>query len=163
MEFDIETLKPTYRLNIGQFGMSNAIKIARRLKLPKELLNRAHKYLRRRKGRGPELSRLQQLREEAEKARSDALAATHIAHQQKEEYEQRLAQLERETAQMAAMKEWRNKLQPNETVWTQKFGKMAKVIRIDHRKAMVVVSVGLGQWEVPFEDVLPQEPMRSDQ
>ncbi len=48
VEFDAETLLPTYRLHIGQYGMSNALKIARRLKLPRELLRSAHRYLRRR-------------------------------------------------------------------------------------------------------------------
>src|SRR5205085_2764798 len=53
VEFNVETLKPTYRLHIGQFGMSNALKIARPLKLPRDLLKRAHKYLRRRQRRAP--------------------------------------------------------------------------------------------------------------
>src|SRR5207247_6356598 len=86
VEFDVETLRPTYRLLIGQFGMSNALKIARRLKLPRDLLRRAHRYLKRRQRRAPEMAQLQQLREEAEKARQEALVAQHEADLPTEEY-----------------------------------------------------------------------------
>jgi DNA mismatch repair protein MutS2 len=158
VEFDIETLRPTYRLHIGQFGMSNALKIARRLKLPRELLKRAHRYLKRRQGRGPELTRLQQLREEAEKARSEAMAAQHEAVLQRDEFAKKTAQLQQEAEAAAALREWRQKLQPNEVVWSPKFGKMAKVTRVDHRKGSLFISVGIGQWEVGFDEVYPREP-----
>ena len=156
VEFNIETLRPTYRLHIGQFGMSNALKIAKRLKLPRELLKRARRYLKRRKGKTGELTRLQQLREEAEKARSEALAAQHSADQQREEYEKKLAELKQEAAATAALRDWRQKLQANDMVWSPKFGKMAKVVRVDHRKGTLFISVGIGQWEVGFEEVLPK-------
>jgi DNA mismatch repair protein MutS2 len=157
VEFDIETLRPTYRLHIGQFGMSNALRIARRLKLPRELLKKAHRYLKRRKGRGPELNRLQQLREDAEKARSDALAAQHEAEQQRDEFAKKTAQLQKEAEAAAALRDWRLKLQPNDQVWSPKFGKLAKISRVDHRKGTLYISVGIGQWEVGFDEVFPEE------
>lgn len=43
MEFDINTLQPLYRMRIGQAGESNALLIALRLGLDKELIERAHK------------------------------------------------------------------------------------------------------------------------
>lgn len=157
VEFNIETLRPTYRLHIGQFGMSNALKIARRLKLPRELLKKAHRYLKRRQGRGPELNRLQQLREEAEKARSEALAAQHEADRQREEFAKKTAQLQQESAAAAALRDWRLKLQSNDQVWSPKFGKLAKVARVDHRKGTLFIGVGIGQWEVGFDEVFPPE------
>jgi DNA mismatch repair protein MutS2 len=160
VEFDAETLLPTYRLHIGQFGMSNALKIARRLKLPRELLKRARRYLRRRQGRTAELGRLQQLREEAEKARTEALAARHEADRQRDEYAEELARIKREEAAAAELREWRARLQPNDAVYVERFGKTGKVVRVDLRKNLVLVSVGLGQWEVPLDEVVPEEKSR---
>jgi DNA mismatch repair protein MutS2 len=158
VEFDVETLRPTYRLHIGQFGMSNALRIARRLKMPKELLKRAHRYVKRRKGKTGELTRLQQLREEAEKARTEALARQHEADRQRQEYERRLAELEKRKVEDAKLNEWRARLQPGDAVWAPKFGKMGKVARINQAKGTVFISVGIGQWEVLLNEVLPEAP-----
>jgi DNA mismatch repair protein MutS2 len=158
VEFDVETLRPTYRLHIGQFGMSNALRIARRLKLPKELLQRAQRYVKRRKGKTGELTRLQQLREQAEKARTDALARQHEADRQREEYERRLSDLERRRAEDARLAEWRARLQPGDAVYAPKFGKIGKVARVNQAKGTLFLSIGIGQWEVFLNEVLPEEP-----
>jgi DNA mismatch repair protein MutS2 len=155
VEFDAETLRPTYRLHIGQFGMSNALKIARRLKLPRDLLRRAHRYLRRRQRKAPELTRLQELREEAQKAQEEALVARHEAERQREEYQRKVEAVAREAEEAAALREARARLQPNDVVRVQRFDKAGRVVRVDHKKNAVVVSVGLGQWEVPLDEVFP--------
>ncbi len=155
VEFNVETLRPTYRLQIGQFGMSNALKIARRLKLPRDLLRRAQRYLRRRQRRAPEMAKLQELRQEAEKARADAMSAQHDAEQERAAYRQRLASLEREAEDAAALREARARLQANDPVHVARFDKTGRVVRVDHKRAIAIVSVGLGQWEIPLDEIFP--------
>jgi DNA mismatch repair protein MutS2 len=159
VEFNLETLRPTYRLHIGQFGMSNALTIAKRLRLPRELLRRARKYLRRRQRRAPEMARLQELREEAEKARASALAAQHEANQEQEEYRQKVEELAREAEKAAALRDLRSRLAPDDRVHVQRFDKVGRVVRVDHKKNIAVVSLGLGQWEVSLDEVFPPEEL----
>jgi DNA mismatch repair protein MutS2 len=157
VEFDAETLKPLYRLQIGQFGMSNALKIAGRFKLPRRLLRRARHYVRRRRRRAPEIARLQELRQETEKAHAEALRIQHEAAKEREAYEERKSALERAEQEKIDLREARARLQANDFVHVPRFDKPGRIVRIDHKKNVALVSVGLGQWEMPIDELLPAE------
>lgn len=155
VEFDIESLKPTYRLLIGQFGRSNAIQIARRLNLPADLLRRAKKYLQKKRGRTGEINRLQEMRQQAEQARIDALAAQLAAEREKEEYVRKTNEISQEAKRQEELTFWRSNLKPGETVSLVRFDCEGTVVRVDTRKQFIRVSVGLGQWDIPFLEVMP--------
>jgi DNA mismatch repair protein MutS2 len=155
VEFDVESLRPTYRLHIGQFGMSCALQIAKRLKLPRDLVRRAHRYLRRRQKRVPEMARLQAMKAETERAREEALKAQLEATRKREELEREKAEIARVAEAERQLKEFRSQLQPNDRVHVSRFDQQGRVVRVDHKRNIVAVSVGIGQWEVSFDEVFP--------
>ena len=58
----------------------------------------------------------------------------------------------------AALREARARLKPKDRVQVPRFGKEGQVVRVDLKRGVVVVSVGLGQWEVPLDEVFPINP-----
>ncbi len=86
VEFDVETLSPTYRLTVGVPGRSNALAIARRLGLDPSVIARAQEYV------APEQVQVDTLlegikaeREAAERARSRASRERAAAEQMQRE------------------------------------------------------------------------------
>ncbi len=87
-EFDERTLRPTYRLLLGQPGNSNAVAIAERLGLPKPIVDSARAQARDRRGLEADLvSDLQRTRNAIEKDRE-------LAHHKLQEAEQLRAELD---------------------------------------------------------------------
>src|SRR5262249_27175026 len=102
VEFDEETLEPRYRLHVGDVGQSKALKIARKLRLPERVVERAESYLADRSSHGmPDWEILEKLRKEAAEARHRAVDSQAEAERTRQVLAQRLAQLHEE-AQRAA-------------------------------------------------------------
>ncbi len=87
VEFDLETLAPTYRLTIGLPGQSNALAIADRLGMPADILQRARQHI------APDRQELESLLSEIQRERqaaADAARAEQIARREAEEIRARL-------------------------------------------------------------------------
>ena len=159
VEFDHETLRPLYRLRIGDIGQSNALQIARRLNLPEHLVARAADYLERSRGpERPDWEVLQKLRKDAEDARQAALAAQAEAERTREALAQRLTDLQRQAENDARLAEARRRIQPGDRVVVPRFGydRPGRVVKLDPRKSTATVAIGMMQWDVPIAELIPQ-------
>jgi len=99
MEFDLVTLKPTFRLSIGLPGRSNAIAIAQRLGMPEDIVNEARSEIR------PEELQVDDLLDEirlqkdlAYRSRVEAELQREAAEKLRKELLERLARIEDERA-----------------------------------------------------------------
>ncbi len=101
VEFDEQTLAPTYRLSIGIPGRSNAIAIARRLGMPEEVLRAAERAIPREKTEVDTLLReVQRTREQLDEERRAETVARGEAEEIRTRLHQRLAEVEAEREQV---------------------------------------------------------------
>ena len=105
-EFDVTTLRPTYRLIIGAPGKSNAFAISEKLGLPKEIIDRASNYV------STENKQLEKVIGELEASRFEADQRLAELEKMKAEYESFKAESEKTiTKQLADAKEQLSKAQ----------------------------------------------------
>ena len=110
VEFDLDTLSPTYELTIGLPGRSNALAIARRLGMPGEIVDLAEESIR------PEsltadalLAEIRAARDAARRARKQAEAHERIMAARNAELQEELAHIEE--ARRAVLNEARQEAQ----------------------------------------------------
>jgi DNA mismatch repair protein MutS2 len=104
MDFDAQTLRPTYHLTVGTVGSSNALEIAERLGMPGGVLAQARGLLDSESGGryGDMLEQVKVARQDAEERRSRMEYLEGKAAELKEEYEYTLARLKAEEERQGA-------------------------------------------------------------
>jgi DNA mismatch repair protein MutS2 len=101
VQFDTETLQPTFRLMIGTPGSSNAIVIAKRLGMPKDVVGQATALLATESdGTSDLINQIQATREDAEQKRSEAQSILDQADASRAEAAAKLQRIEEEGKQL---------------------------------------------------------------
>ena len=96
VEFDLDTLRPTYRLLVGIPGRSNALAIASRLGLPETVVVQARQQLQGDDIRTEDLiGQMEEARREADAARQDTLRQHAQVEQLRREWEEKAQDIRR--------------------------------------------------------------------
>ena len=96
-EFDVETLKPTYRLIVGVPGKSNAFAISQKLGMPSRIISRAEELVSSENRRFEQvIDQLESARKELEQLKESAAISERNAKMTESELKQKLSALEQE-------------------------------------------------------------------
>lgn len=158
VEFDVQTLRPTYHLRIGEAGQSNAIDIAQRLGMPRRLVLAARRNLSRRakalhavlSGAAEHKREAEDARAAADAARLDAQRALEDAARAREEHERKKIEFE----------QWLQRvihLQPGDAVRIRGFDRAGSIVRLRLDQQRAEVNVGAYSIEVPLTEIVPPD------
>lgn len=101
VEFDVETLRPTYRLLIGVPGSSNAFEISKRIGLSPVIVDRARRFISRDQERVEDMiSQIHATKSELEKEKEAAYRLKAEAQKLKADYERRFGGAEQRATEI---------------------------------------------------------------
>ncbi|MGI6703543.1 MAG: endonuclease MutS2 [Clostridia bacterium] len=183
VEFDVETLSPTYRLTIGIPGKSNAFEISKRLGLSERLIENASMYLsgedvrfediigdleRNKKEAEQEKEWAQRLRQEVEKVRADYKQKVKQIEERREkmlytarlEAKQILERAREESTEL--IKELRSLADIESAERNRRIEQVRQKIRWDIEKLEEAMSTGIMEERAAKEprDLKPGDPVR---
>ncbi len=154
VEFDPESLKPTYHVRMGEPGNSNALIIAKRLGMPARLVKLAKGYLAdRTRALNKAIAGTLQSRRDAEEARRVAREAALESRRERDRFEKGREELQRSKMAFEDWTKWVNDLRPGDEVYIKPLKRPAKVVRMELHKQKALVSAGTMDIEVPLRDI----------
>lgn len=156
VEFDTESLRPTYHLKMGEPGNSNALIIAKRLGMPARLVKQAKSYLDdKSRALNKAIEGTIQSRRDAEQARREAREAALQSRKQGDQLRQEAAALKATQEAFDVWTKWVNTLRPGDLVFVKTLRKEAKVVRMALHQQKALVFAGAMQLELPLQDLSP--------
>ena len=154
VEFDPQSLKPTFRLKLGEPGNSNALIIAKRLGMPARIVKLAKGYL------ADETRALNEAirgtlksRREAEQARETARRATLDAQHSQADHQRQAQALKQSQEAFVRWTEWINALSPGDRVYVKILKREVKLVRMQLQQQTALVSAGAMDIEVPLRGI----------
>lgn len=133
MEFDEESLRPTYRLHIGTPGSSYALVIAERLGMPPSVVQSAQALL------GPDRRRAEHVLAEMERTRRQLEQEREEARQEREHWAALRRQLEAEQARLAEVearlrRRWEEEVRQRWQQWEEEARAILRRLREQSRE-----------------------------